>query len=340
MRSRLTLSTAVALALLLVVGLGLGAGPVSIGPRELVAALVSPLGLDLGATVGARESAVVQQLRLPRVIAGLGFGAVLGAGGATMQAIFRNPLADPALLGVSLGAALGAASSLVLVDGAATLYVTPLAAFAGGLGATSLTVVAAQRRGALDTSALLLGGIAVQAFCGAGIGLLTYVATDVQQRGLSFWMLGSLGGSSWGTLGAAALPVMIALVALPALGRSLDALALGQAEAADLGVNVGRTRAAAVALTALGVGAAVASAGPIGFVGLVVPHLVRLLVGGRATTVILASALGGGALLVGADTIARSVAAPAEIPIGVVTAFIGGPFFYALLIQKRGAERA
>jgi iron complex transport system permease protein len=327
------------LALLLVVGLGLGSGAVPIGPREIVVSLLAPLGFDLGEAVGARESAVVQQLRLPRVLAGLGFGAVLGAGGATMQAIFRNPLADPALLGVSLGAALGAALSLVLVDGGASLYVTPLAAFAGGLAATSLTVVAAQRRGSLDTSALLLGGIAVQAFCGAGIGLLTYVATDAQQRGLTFWLLGSLGGSSWAELGAAALPVIVALVALPTLGRSLDALALGQAEAGDLGVSVARVRAAAVALTALGVGAAVASAGPIGFVGLVVPHLVRLLVGGRATMVILASALGGGMLLVAADTIARSVAAPAEIPIGVVTAFIGGPFFYFLLIQKRAPER-
>jgi iron complex transport system permease protein len=185
----------------------------------------------------------------------------------------------------------------------------------------------------------LLGGIAVQAFCGAGVGLLTYIATDVQQRGLTFWLLGSLGGSSWASLGIAALPVVVALLGLPMLGRSLDALALGQAEAADLGVSVARVRAAAIVLTALGVGAAVASAGPIGFVGLVVPHLVRLLFGGRASTVIAASALGGGMLLVGADTIARTVAAPAEIPIGVVTAFIGGPFFYVLLIQRRATER-
>jgi iron complex transport system permease protein len=201
-----------------------------------------------------------------------------------------------------------------------------------------VTTIAARSGRSLDYATVLLSGIAVQTFCGAAIGLLIYAASDAKQRDLTFWLLGSLGGSTWPRLAASALPLGIAVAALPWLGRALDAMALGEGEARDLGVRVERTRRVAIVLTALGVGASVAVSGPIGFVGLVVPHLTRLLAGPSHRITIVGSAIGGALLLVIADTIARTLVKPAELPIGVVTAFLGAPFFYALLLRKRAGE--
>ncbi len=323
-----------------VLALSLVTGAVEMGCGDVLRALAEVLGLVPSGTSDPRHIAVLLDIRAPRVATALAVGAALGASGATMQGVFRNPLAEPALLGVSLGAALGAASVIVLSHGVNPIWATPLAAFAGGLIATLITTLAARAGGAQGTVTLLLAGIAVQAFCGAAIGLLIYAASDAKQRDLTFWLLGSLGGSTWARLAASALPLGIAVLVLPALARGLDAMALGEAEARDLGVHVERTRAAAIILTALGVGAAVAVSGPIGFVGLVVPHLVRLVWGNHHGITIIGSAIGGALLLIVADTLARTLVSPAELPIGVVTAFLGAPFFYALLLRRTAPEAA
>lgn len=327
-----------AVALVLAATSSLAIGAVGTGPGEVARALLEALGLAPSGTSLPEHVSVVANIRAPRIVTAIAVGASLGAAGATMQGVFRNPLADPSLLGVSLGAALGAACVLVLVDHIGSTWWTPAGAFVGGVIATTLAMASARRRGTLDTAALLLGGIAVQAFCGAMIGLLTYIASDAKQRDLTFWLLGSLGGATWGRLAASAAPLLASIAVLPWLGGSLDVLSLGQAEASDLGVDVRRTRLFAVLLSALGVGAAVAVTGPIGFVGLVVPHLCRYLGAVSYRTLIPASALGGAVLLVIADTAARTMAQPAELPIGVVTAFIGAPFFYILLMRRPSAE--
>ncbi|NUP10390.1 MAG: iron ABC transporter permease [Polyangiaceae bacterium] len=339
MRPRWSFVLVAALALV-ALGTSLVVGAVDTSPRDVMSAFAEVVGLAPPGSTDSRHVAVLLDIRAPRVATGLLVGAALGAAGAALQGVFRNPLADPSLLGVSLGASLGAALVIVLGQGIGSLWATPAGAFAGGLGATLLASLAAQSGRSLDTVSLLLGGIAVQAFCGAAIGLLIYVASDSKQRDLTFWLLGSLGGSTWHRLGAAALPLGVAIVGLPRLARSLDALALGEAEASDLGIAVGRVRAAAVILCALGVGAAVAISGPIGFVGLVVPHLARILGGASHRITIVGSAIGGGLLLVIADTLARTIVKPAELPIGVVTAFLGAPFFYFLLLRRRRAEVA
>lgn len=306
-------------------------GAVSTSAPEVLALLFNKLRGVPPSDVQAH--AVVFNIRLPRLLTALLVGAALGASGATMQGLFRNPLADPSLLGVSLGASLGAACVLVLAN-VTSSSLTPLAAFCGGLLATVVATRAARRGNGMDTASLLLAGIAVQAFCGAMIGFLTYVASDARQRDLTFWLLGSLGGATWSRLALSAVPLALAVLSLPWLGGALDALSLGEAEAGDLGVDVRRVRRLGIALTALGVGAAVAVTGPVGFVGLAVPHLVRILGVHHYRALIAASAAFGALLLVVADLLARTVAKPAEIPIGVVTAFLGAPFFYALLLKR------
>lgn len=337
MRWRWFLLAAVVCAAL---ALSLVTGAVDTTAGDVVRALAEVVGLVPAGTSDPRHVSVLLNIRAPRVAMGLIVGAALGASGATTQGIFRNPLADPALLGVSLGAALGAALVIVLAHGADPLWATPIGAFSGGLLATVVTALAARSRGSLDAMTLLLAGIAVQAFCGAAIGLLIYVASDAKQRDLTFWLLGSLGGATWPRLAASAVPLGVSLLGLPLLARALDALALGEAEARDLGIRVERVRAAAVVLTALGVGAGVAASGPIGFVGLVVPHLVRLLWGAHHRVTIVGSAVGGALLLIVADTMARTIVRPAELPIGVVTALLGAPFFYVLLLRRRAGEGA
>ncbi|MCL4129351.1 UNVERIFIED_CONTAM: hypothetical protein GTU68_029294 [Idotea baltica] len=259
-------------------------------------------------------------------------GAALAVSGAVLQGLFRNPLADPALVGVSSGAALGAISAIVLgaslPASMATIagpHLVPLAAFA-----------ISTRAGQTSVATMLLGGIAIGAMAAAGSGLLIYMADDQQLRDLNFWQLGSLAGSTWARVSVAAPIILIALTASPFLARGLNALALGEAPAAHLGIPVQRLKTLAVLVVAAATGAAVAVSGGIGFVGIVVPHLLRLGSGPDHTTLLPNAALLGASLLLAADIAGRIVIAPAELPIGIVTAIMGAPVFLWILMQRRG----
>ncbi len=322
---------------------GILLGPARITAAGLMATLADALGVAPLPAEHARDAAVLGVVRAPRVLMAALIGAGLGAAGAAMQGLFRNPLADPGLIGVSAGAGLAAVAAIVLggsVFGAAAgllgLWLLPLAAFVGGLVATLLMARLGTVGGVTSVATLLLAGVAVNALAGALTGVLIFMADDRQVRDITFWTLGSLAGARW-----AQVPVVLLLVGLPAvllclLARPLNALLLGEAEAFHLGVRVEAVKRVAVVLAAIAVAAGVAFTGLIGFVGLVVPHLIRLGFGADHRLVLPGAALLGGALLVLADLAARSLAAPAELPVGVVTALLGAPFFLWLL-RRRGA---
>ncbi len=304
----------------------------AVASTALGAVAVSPIDW-LAGTLGPVERAVLFDIRLPRIGLAVVVGAALATSGALLQGLFRNPLADPGLVGVSSGAALAAA--VVIVLGASTGGVLLSgAAFAGGLTATVCAAAAAQRAGGLAVTHLLLAGIAVNAICGAGVGLLVFAADDDELRGFTFWTLGSLGAATWRSLGVACAGALLPSLAAVGLSRGLDVLLLGEGSARALGVRVEALKAACVGLAALAVGTTVALCGIIGFVGLVAPHLVRLAVGPRHRFVIPGSALLGGALLLGADLVARTVVAPVELPVGILTTLIGGPFLLWLLARS------
>lgn len=282
--------------------------------------------------------AVFLNLRLPRVLLGFLCGGILGLCGAALQGLFRNPLADPALIGVSGGAALGAVTAIVLLGSwaVASVFVLPLAAFAGALSAAVLVHVIARANGRVLVSTLLLAGIAVNAFTGAGIGWMVYGANDQQLRDFTFWSLGSLAGAGWMPVQVCVPFVAVSAAILLTSARSLNALSLGEADAWHLGTPVESIKVRLLAATALGVGAVTAFTGTIGFIGLVAPHLVRMAAGADHRSVLPGSFLIGGCLLLVADLVARTVRAPAEIPVGVVVATVGAPFFLALLLRGRG----
>lgn len=299
-------------------------------------------GISTDAALAPRDLLIIEAIRLPRVVMGLLVGAALAISGAAMQGVFRNPLADPGLAGVSAGAGLGAALMIVLGGrlawpmltalGAVTL---PLAAFAGGLVSTTLLYALSTRFGRTSIATMLLAGIALGALAGAATGLLVYMADDRQLRDLSFWSLGSLGGATWPKVTTMALAVGLSMLALPFMARGLNALALGEAAAWHMGISVERLKRLAIVIVAAMTGAAVAVSGGIGFVGIVVPHVLRLVVGPDHRVLLPASALLGAALLVLADAAARTVVAPAELPIGIITAIVGAPFFLWLLLRRR-----
>lgn len=304
-------------------------------------ALASALGLiDNG---GGDSELVFMHIRLPRLALGVAAGAGLALAGALMQGLFRNPLADPGLIGVSSGAALAAGVTIVL--GAQHFPELPrslgswslvLMAFAGGLLVTALIYGLARGEGGVRVGMMLLAGIAINAMAGAGLGLLSFLATDEQLRNLQFWLLGSLGGARWSAVALVSALCAVALVWGLRLAPGLNAMALGEAQATLLGVPVERLKRHVVLVTALAVGAITATTGIIGFIGLVAPHCVRLIAGPDHRVVLPASALLGASLVVGADALARTVLQPAELPLGVLTAWIGVPFFLVLLRTLKG----
>ena len=328
------------IACLLLAVVAIGQGAIAISPGRVTAILWARLAGDDTVFEG-RDALVVLNIRLPRVLLGLLVGAGLAVSGALMQGLFRNPLADPGLVGVSAGAGLAAAATIVLGDRflAGTLMKLPFAAlpfgaFCGGLVSTLVLYLIATREGRTSVATMLLAGVALGALSGALTGLLAYLSDDRQLRDLTFWSLGSLGGASWSKLSAVAPIILPLLLAMPLLARGLNGLMLGEAEAYHLGIPVQRIKALAILLVALAVGASVASAGLIGFIGIVVPHLIRLSVGPDHRLLLPLSALGGAILLVAADIVARLIVAPAELPIGIVTAAIGAPFFLWLLLRR------
>ena len=315
-------------------GLCIGAFPVS------VANLLSAIGLS-STPIDDTTATVLYAIRAPRVLAAFAVGAALAAGGAAMQSLFRNPLADPGLLGVSSGAALAAVTVIVLGEKVMHIvppplkpWLLPIAAFLGGLAATVVVYRLAARDGITLVGTLLLAGIAINAIAAAGIGMLVFIADEQQLRTLIFWTMGGFGAVTW----VAILPTLLVLaIAVPTLlpaAHLLDALALGEREAGHVGVDVERLKRRLVTQVALAVGASVAISGTVGFVGLVAPHIVRLLLGPAHRTLLPAAALFGGAFVVLADALARTIVSPAELPIGVLTALVGGPFFLWLLAGR------
>jgi iron complex transport system permease protein len=321
--------------------LSLALGAIPIPPMRIFAILgCAPGSSD---PTWARDALVVLNLRLPRTLLGLMVGAGLAVSGALMQGLFRNPLADPALVGVSAGAGLAAAAVIVLGDrvlaalsipGSMPYLALPAAAFLGGLATTYGLYRVAARSGRISVATMLLAGIALAALTGALTGLLVFASNDRQLRDLTFWSLGSLSGATWTKVATSTPAILPILLTVPFLGRGLNALVLGEAEAFHLGIAVERLKRIVIVLVALAVGAGVAAAGVIGFVGLVVPHVLRLLIGPEHRRLLPACALLGGALLVLADIIARLVVAPAELPIGIVTAIVGAPVFLWLLLGR------
>lgn len=299
----------------------------------IVAALIGPVSIDLSNLASDEVVAsIFYDIRLPRAVLSALVGAGLACAGAAIQGLFRNPLADPALIGVSGGAALFAGMAIVLGVPALTTLGVPLSAFVGGMLTTLLVLYIGRVGGTI--SHMLLAGIAINAVAIAGIGLLSYIATDAALRTMTFWALGSFNGATWDGV-ALAFTIPIATVLLTMQSRGLNAMTLGDAQAAHLGVSVGRLRGYVIVLAALVVGISVAIAGVIAFVGLIIPHLIRLSVSSNHYVVLPGSALGGALLLVLADTLARTAVAPLEIPVGILTALIGGPFFVFLILAQR-----
>ena len=337
------LMVALVVLIVLTVIVAVGVGAVEISAAQVIHILTKQLGFGISEAYddSLREN-VVMQIRLPRVFLGLLVGSGLGIAGALMQGVFRNPLADPGLIGVSSGAALAASLYIVLGDqlaglvGAwADMVATPVCAFFGALGVTYLVWRMGSIGNRVSVPRLLLAGIAINSLAGAVIGSLTLVATDSELRDLTFWSLGSLNGATWETVITAALGILPVMLFAPGLARSLDAWLLGEAEAGHLGVNVVRLKRVAVCTTALAVGAAVAVSGMIGFIGLVIPHLIRLTLGPGHRYLLPGSALLGALVLLGSDMLARTVIMPVEVPIGIVTALGGAPFFLLLLHKSR-----
>lgn len=275
---------------------------------------------------------VLLDIRLPRIALAIIVGAGLAVSGCAMQALFRNPLAEPGLLGVSSGAALGAVTAIVLGGYGAT-YAISVCAFIGALAATLLAWQLGQRFWGI--AGLLLAGIAINAIAGSLTGLLTYFASDEELRSLTFWSMGSLAGANWDTL-RWLIPSVIGLSCLVYRNwRALNALLLGERESMHLGFNLPVLKRQLILLNALIVGLIVAACGTIGFVGLVVPHLVRIMLGPNHRTLLPLSFLTGAILLLLSDWVARCIVSPMELPIGVVTSLIGGPFFIFLLFNRR-----
>lgn len=300
------------------------------------------LDLAAGREIGLRERVILVDIRLPRMAMGALVGAALAVSGAVMQGLFRNPLADPGIVGVSAGATLGAVSAIVL--GAALpaslaaivgRHLVPIAAFVGAWGTTLLLYRVATWQGRTSVATMLLAGIAQTSLTMAVSGVLVFIADDTQLRDLTFWGLGSLAGANWPKLAIVAPVILLSLIGAACLGRALNGLALGEATAAHIGIPVQRMKNLAILAVAAATGTSVAVSGGISFVGILVPHLLRLGTGPDHRPLLINAALLGATLLIAADMIARNVVVPAELPIGIITALLGAPVFLWILLRQR-----
>lgn len=326
------------LMLCLVVLASLSLGAFSIPFPQTLAILFDQIGLSIG-SYELQQANVLLQIRLPRVVMALLVGGGLGISGAALQGMFRNPLVEPGLIGVSSGSALFAVIFMVLIPVASTslswvkLLGLPLFAFIGGLICVTAVYKLSKSQGKSDVATLILAGVAINALAGALIGLVLFFADDSALRSFTFWSLGDLGGATW-----AKIPISVILITIPSIlllfnSRQLNALALGEQEAFHMGVNVQQVKIRLLISSALIVGVGVSMVGMIGFVGLIVPHLIRILFGADHRLVLPGSFLLGAIILNFADLIARLIVIPAEMPIGVITALIGAPFFIWLIFN-------
>lgn len=311
-------------------------GPAQISAVEVWRSVADHLGLG-ASTLPELRDAIVWEVRLPRVLTAGAVGAGLALAGAVMQSLTRNPLADPYLLGLSSGASLGAVGVLVLGVG----LLLPLAAFGGALAALLVTLALAGSLGSLTPTRVVLAGLAVAQLCAAATSFVIFwSATGDSYREILSWLMGSLGSTTWTSVLIAGGALLVIGTALASAGGTLDAFAFGDTAASALGVDVQRTRWVMLTAVALLTGALVAVSGSIGFVGLILPHVTRLLVGARHRVLLPLSALIGASFLIWADTAARTVFAPRELPVGILTAFIGAPLFAWLLWRRRDAGGA
>ena len=329
------------LALLFSVGISLSVGAMGIPLKDVLLILGVKLGITKSALVPQYETVLVL-IRLPRILLGLLVGAALGISGASIQGIFRNPLAEPGLIGISAGASLMAVLVIVLevtllagISNMLGYYLISSGAFLGAGIAAMLVYQLSKSDGKPNVATMLLAGIAINALAGALTGLITASAEEQQLRSITFWMLGSLAGANWQTVFSVLPFILIPLFVLPLQGRKLNAFVLGEKQADQLGMRTSRVKLLIVILSTLAVGASVAVSGIIGFVGLLVPHMVRLMGGVDNKFVLPASALTGALVLCIADVLARMLTAPVEQPIGVVTALIGTPVFLYILIRDK-----
>ncbi|WP_243750611.1 FecCD family ABC transporter permease [Thiomicrorhabdus marina] len=320
--------------MLIIAVYSLSVGAIQTGWSQASAALITE--------VDPMTEKVVIDIRLPRILLAILVGAALGIAGAALQGLFRNPLADPGLVGVSSGAALAAVTVIVLGGSALSDYVgwagdlaLPTAAFFGGLAVTLIIYQIATRNGRTDVSLMLLAGIAINAIAVALTGILTYYATDEELRNLTFWSMGSIASASKEDLSIAVLPILFALIALPYYAKSLNAFLMGESACRHMGYKLKQLKTGVIIFSSLSVGAAVAVSGMIGFIGLAAPHLVRILLGPDHRWLLPGSAIIGAILVTLSDMLARTLLAPAELPIGLVIAAFGGPFFLWLLLQRR-----
>lgn len=318
--------------------LGAGMGAFSVPPGDVLAAILGRVGLGAGAVADPMADSLLWEIRFPRVAMAVLVGASLGCAGAAMQGTFSNPLAEPGTVGVSSGAVLGAVAQIVVgfaLFGALSL---PVAAFVGGLLTVLLVYWSSRSDGRTEVVTLILTGIAINAFAGATIGLLTFLSDDAELRSIVFWTLGSMAQATWQKVAIITPFALIGLTLAITFARRLDLLALGERPARHLGVDVERLRTTMLTIIAVLTAAAVAVSGQILFVGLVIPHLVRMVAGPGHRLLLPASALLGATTLVLADLVARTIAAPAEIPLGVLTALIGSPFFFWQLRRTRARQ--
>ena len=335
-RRRIVFSGILTLGVIVAVFVSANTGQVDTSLGDVWGELLARLGISTDArSTDPVVSNTLGIVRFPRVLIGVAVGAALAVCGAIMQATFRNPLAEPGVVGISAGAALGAAVAIAAGITALGGWTVAGFAFLGALAATAVVRAVGGNGSRMQAVDLLLAGIAVNAFCGAGIAFLLFSSNAASREQIVFWQLGSLNGSRWSEAWIV-VAVMVGGVAVAwLLARQYDLLALGDANARHLGVNVDRLRTVSIVLVAALTGAAIAFAGIIAFVGLVVPHIVRMAIGPRHRGLIAASAVGGALLLVLADLVARTAVAGADLPIGMVTSLIGGPFFFYLLIKQR-----
>jgi iron complex transport system permease protein len=334
--------TSLAIALIVFFLISLSIGQMFIPVNDIALIFLKKLGLFTSYPTDSVHETVLMSIRLPRLVMTVLIGAALGVSGAALQGLFRNPLVEPGLIGVSSGAALAVVTVIVFGSFLALdrhsigmSIIMSSCAFGGGLLATMLVLQIGRQMGPSTIAMLILAGVAVNAMCGALMGLMIFYADENQLHMFTFWTLGDLGGASWRSLMVATPLLILGTVFLLRYTNALNAIALGESEAFHMGVDVDRAKKAIIFFSALAVGTCVSLAGAIGFVGLVVPHLIRVTFHSDNKLVMPGSAIGGPLLLIIADIVARTIVAPAELPIGVVTALVGTPFFIFLLIRSK-----